>query len=162
LFLLRRSANFASETAMSQTGLAVFDKTIQETNGWLKTVAGQLGTDDREHAYTALKATLHALRDRIGAENASHLGAQLPLLIRGAFYEGWHMAGTPTKERRLGAFLDHVRHEMPKNFPEDPEKAARATFQALRERLDPGEFNKVVRMLPTELRQLWPTVVADG
>jgi hypothetical protein len=34
-----------------------------------------------------------------------HLGAQLPLLVRGIYYEGWHMAGKPTRERggaRLG------------------------------------------------------------
>ena len=28
-----------------------------------------------------------------------HLGAQLPMLLRGLYYEGWHMAGKPTKDR---------------------------------------------------------------
>lgn len=142
---------------MSGTGLAVFDKTLQETNAWLKVLMHEMEMDDREHAYGALKATLHALRDRIGPENASHLGAQLPLLVRGAYYEGWHMAGTPTKERHLEDFLEHVRRELPKGVTVDPERAARATFVALRQRLDPGEFNKLVKMLPPDLRQLWPT-----
>ena len=53
---------------MSATGLAVFDKTLQETNAWLKVLMHELETDDRERAYGALKATLHALRDRIGPE----------------------------------------------------------------------------------------------
>lgn len=146
---------------MSTTGLSVFDRTLQETNAWLKVVMGDLKTDDRERAYGALKAGLHALRDRIGPENAVHLGAQLPLLVRGAYYEGWHMAGTPTKERHLQAFLEHVRNGLPKGSEDDPETAARATFGVLRQRLDPGEFNKLIRILPPELRELWPTVAAD-
>jgi uncharacterized protein (DUF2267 family) len=142
---------------MSTTGLAVFDKTLQETNAWLKVVMQELETEDRESAYAALKAALHALRDRIGPENCTHLGAQLPLLVRGAYYEGWHMAGTPTKERHVEGFIEHVRRQLPKASTTDPEQAARATFVVLRQRLDPGEFNKLVKMLPPELRQLWPT-----
>lgn len=142
---------------MSTTGLAVFDKTLQETNAWLKVVMHEMETEDRESAYAALKAALHALRDRIGPENGAHLGAQLPLLVRGAYYEGWHIAGTPTRERHLEGFIEHVRRQLPKGSAIDPEQAARATFVALRQRLDPGEFNKLVAMLPPELRQLWPT-----
>ncbi len=146
---------------MATTGLSVFDKTLQETNAWLKIVMAHLKTDDREHAYAALKGTLHALRDRIGPGNATHLGAQLPLLLRGTFYEGWHLAGTPTRERHLSGFLDHVANQLPKTLKVDPEEVARATFSALRQRLDPGEFNKLMRMLPPELRQLAPTGSAE-
>jgi uncharacterized protein (DUF2267 family) len=145
---------------MATTGLSVFDRTLQENNAWLKIVMGYLKTDDREHAYAALKAALHALRDRIGPENATHLGAQLPLLLRGTFYEGWHLAGTPTRERHLSGFLEHVADELPKTLKVDPEEVARATFSALRQRLDPGEFNKLMRMLPPELRQLWSSASA--
>ena len=68
---------------MSTTGLPVFDTTVQETNLWLKAIMEGLHTDDRHLAYVALRATLHALRDRIGPENAVHLAAQLPMLVRG-------------------------------------------------------------------------------
>jgi uncharacterized protein (DUF2267 family) len=58
----------------------------------------RLGTYDRHRADSTLRAMLHALRDRIGPANAIHLGAQLLMLARGLYYEGWHMGGTPTKE----------------------------------------------------------------
>ncbi len=87
------------------TGLDTFDKTVQESNLWLKDVMERLNTNDRHHAYSTLRAVLHALRDRIGPESAAHLGAQLPMLLRGLFYEGWDPTGKPTKERHEAAFL---------------------------------------------------------
>ena len=74
------------------TGLDTFDKTEQESNLWLKDVMERLNTYDRRHAYSTMRAVLHAVRDRIGPENAAHLGAQLPMLLRGLFYEGWDLA----------------------------------------------------------------------
>ena len=53
------------------TGLDTFDKTVQESNLWLKDIMDRLNTEDRHHAYSTLRAVLHALRDRIGAESAA-------------------------------------------------------------------------------------------
>ena len=89
------------------TGLNTFDKTVQESNLWLKDVMERLDTRDRHHAYSTLRAVLHALRDRIGPESAAHLGAQLPMLLRGLFYEGWDPTGKPSKERHEPTFLAH-------------------------------------------------------
>ena len=89
---------------MSTAGLAIFDTTVQETNEWLKSLECHLGFGNRRASFSLLKATLHALRDRVGPENAVHLGAQLPTLLRGAYYEGWHMAGTPDLFRIYSRF----------------------------------------------------------
>jgi hypothetical protein len=55
---------------MSTSGVAVLDRTVQETNVWLRIVAEQLHFEDRQHAYIALRAVLHALRDRLPPEVA--------------------------------------------------------------------------------------------
>ena len=141
---------------MSRTGLDVFDTTLQETNRWLRIVMEELETDNRRMAFAALRAFLHAVRDRIGPENAVHLGAQLPMLLRGAFYEGWHIAGTPTRERHLDVFLARVAVDLKGKWPVQPEEAARAGFAALSEQLDTGEVLKLMKLLPMEIRQLWP------
>jgi len=143
---------------MSATGLSTFDKTLQETNAWLGSLMDHLYTDDRHDAYIVLRATLHALRDRIGPENAVHLGAQLPMLLRGVFYEGWHMAGTPTREHNRPQFLDRIRNELPAFLAQDAERAARAVFEVMWEKLEPGEVAKVIGLLPSVLRDLWPRV----
>jgi len=145
---------------VSATGLPVFDRTLHETNLWLKELMALLGTDDRAKAFGILRATLHALRDRVGTENAVHLAAQLPILLRGVYYEGWHVTSTPTRERHADAFLDHIRREAPMESDADTELAARAVFEVMWKRLDQGEIAKLIRMLPAELRELWTGVDA--
>jgi uncharacterized protein (DUF2267 family) len=141
---------------MSTTGLPVFDTTVQETNLWLKAVMGEMHTEDRHLAYLALRGALHALRDRLAPENAVHLAAQLPMLVRGLYFEGWRIAGTPTKERTRAEFLEHVRSELPRGSAIDPNLATRAVFAVLAEKLDAGEVSKVFERLPAELQELWP------
>jgi uncharacterized protein (DUF2267 family) len=140
---------------MSTTGLPVFDTTVQETNLWLKAIMESLHTDDRHLAYLSLRTTLHALRDRLGPENAVHLAAQLPMLLRGLYYEGWRLAASQTQERTQSDFLEHVRRELPRGSEIDPNVAVRAVFALMWGKLDLGEVGKVIDHLPAELKELW-------
>src|SRR3954452_19690727 len=79
----------SEECDMSATGLEVFDTTLQKTNEWLQEMMQEFGTESRQQVYLILRATLHALRERLPLEPMAHLGAQLPMLIRGFYYEGW-------------------------------------------------------------------------
>ena len=141
---------------MSATGLEVFDSTVQETNHWLKLMMGEMGSDDRQSSFNALRAALHAIRDRIGADNTVHLGAQLPMLLRGAYYEGWRPATTPTRERHLEDFFDHVAASLPRNDRTNPAEAARACFAVMGRCLDSGELLKLRGILPHEVLNLFP------
>jgi uncharacterized protein (DUF2267 family) len=144
------------------TGLDVFDTTVQESNLWLKDVMERIGTYDRHRAYSTLRAVLHALRDRLGPANASHLGAQLPMLLRGLYYEGWHMTGTPSKERHEIEFLEHVAQELRQADAIEVERGVCAVFDVLSKRIDLGEVIKLVGILPRELRQLWPAFIREA
>jgi uncharacterized protein (DUF2267 family) len=119
-----------------------------------KGVEEELELDSRHQAYNALRAVLHALRDRLPPEVAIKLGAQLPILVRGIYYEGWHAAGTPTRERHVEDFAEHVLSELPREFPVDALSVARGVFEILWEKLDPGEFEKVLNYLPAALRAM--------
>ena len=136
---------------MSSTGLEVLD-TVQETNHWLRLMIGQLGANDRRAAFNALRAGLHAVRDRIGMNNAVHLGAQLPMLRRGAYYESWIPSLTPTRERRLEGFIEHVSAYLPRNSRLNPAEVARACCAVMGHCLDGGEMLKLWRLLPHEQR----------
>ena len=116
----------------------------------------ELKTDNRRQAYIALRASLHALRDRIGPENAVHFAAQLPILLRGVFYEGWRPSETPTRERRLDDFLAYVESLLGPNAGVDPADALRASFAAIAESISFAEVLKLVNILPRDLRIMWP------
>ena len=80
---------------MSANGLDAFDKTIQTTNIWLNEIMEQIGPD-RQVAWKVLSTVLHKLRDRLNIGLAAHLGAELPLLVRGAYYDQFEPAKLPT------------------------------------------------------------------
>ena len=138
---------------MPEQSLPVFDRTLQKTNVWLTDVMAELDIEDRHTAYSALRATLHALRDRLTVDEAANLAAQLPLLIRGVYFENWHPAGTPLKERHKEQFLEHIKRDLP---DQDPERVARAVFSVLAGYVTAGEIEDVVWMLPEGVRELWP------
>jgi uncharacterized protein (DUF2267 family) len=140
---------------MSATGLEVFDQTLQKTNIWLKEIMEHLGPD-RQRAYHALRAVLHTLRDRLTVEEAAHLSAQLPLLIRGIYFEGWHPAHKPTKERAKEEFLGQVAARLKGVEPINPETATRAVLEVLERNIDQAEAAQVRHMLPKALQELWP------
>ena len=138
------------------TGLDVFDTTIQKTNLWLKDLMWELGWEDRHQAYEGLRITLQTLRDRLTVEEAAQLGAQLPLLLRGTFYEGWNPTGHPTKERHLEAFLAPIRAHFRNDPRVDGEEVARAVFKLLANYISAGEMQDIQQALPKELHALWP------
>lgn len=147
---------------MSQTGLEVFDKTFHKTNEWLQDVMQELHTDDRKYAYRVLRASLHALRDRITVAEAADLGAQLPMLIRGFYFEGWKPGATPTGDD-LEEFLERIQSGM-EDQPgvPDPRRWAQASFAVMARRVDPGEIEDVIGILPEEIRTLWPEPAGTG
>ena len=139
------------------THFDVFDKARHDAQLWLDSVMDQLDCADPRTAFRALRAVLHTLRERVGHDNAVHLGAQLPMLIRGVFYEGWHpSAVAQSKERSKSAFLDHVRQEAHRALGVDAEQAVEAVFRVLYERIDQNEIAKLINLFPQDLRGLWP------
>ena len=141
---------------MAQTGLEVFDTTVHTTNKWLNTVVEELGWGDRQLAYHALRATLQTVRDRLTVEVAANLGAQLPLLVRGVYYEGWEPARVPIKMRSAEEFLSLVEERYQHRQPVDIAQVTRAALRTLNKFVTDDQIEKVRDMLGEELRSLWP------
>jgi uncharacterized protein (DUF2267 family) len=140
---------------MSATGLAVFDKTVQITNTWLGEIMEVLGPD-RQVAWHALGAVLRTVRDRIPLGLAAHLGAQLPLLVRGAYYDQWRPSDEPQTWRSLEDFVARVSAQLRDLRPVNARDAARAVFQVLNHHVNPDQIVHVREALPEPVRRLWP------
>jgi uncharacterized protein (DUF2267 family) len=142
---------------MAATVPDLFGEAIHKTQLWLNELGDELDWDHPAGTLSALRATLHALRDRVTVAEATHLGAQLPLLIRGLYYEGWRPAGEPWKERHQHAFLDRIENEMGGYAQQKgPEAVARAVFRLVSRHVTGGEVEQVKRVLPAGIRELWP------
>jgi uncharacterized protein (DUF2267 family) len=142
---------------MTSTGLDVFDTTVQKSNEWLLELMQELGTQDRHYAYLSLRSTLHALRDRLTVEEAAHLAAQLPMLIRGLYYEAYNPTDKPLRERHKDEFLSHIQDAFYRADPTvDAESVAGAVFRLLSRRVSEGEMEDVRAMLPKGVREIWP------
>jgi uncharacterized protein (DUF2267 family) len=144
---------------MSATGLDVFDKTLQTTNTWLsELMRDEAIGPDRQVAWHVLGAVLHTVRDRVPPELAAHLGSQLPLLVRGLYYDGWRAPGhldQADKTRSLEAFLEPVAERLRNTRPVNPCEAARAVFGVLSRHVNQGQIEKVRHALPAEVQAIW-------
>lgn len=139
---------------MSATHVDVLDRSVEKANVWINEVAVELGRDDRREAYRVLRAFLHVLRDRLPVEQAALLAAQLPLLIRGIFYEGWQPHRTPQLYRDPAEFVERVRREALLSGDTEASFAVHAASVVVGRHVSAGELEDVVRTLPESLRPL--------
>ena len=132
----------------------IVGRSVQDFQEWVKAIDGALGLGDEQTAYAALRGVLHSLRDRMPVDEAAHLGAQLPTLVRGIYYEGFSPAHLPEKQRHEEAFLERVAERMRRDDV-DPERATRAVFALIKQKISVGELAHVVHMMPDEVKALW-------
>ena len=140
---------------MVNTGISAFESTLHTTNVWLQEIMDLLEWADPKRAYHALRIVLHALRDRLSVDETAAFGAQLPMLIRGIYYENWSPHGKPVKERHKRDFLAHIREAFDESPADDAESVCRAVFQVLGNHVSVGEIAHVKMTLPDEIRELW-------
>ena len=141
---------------MSAQGLEGLEHTVQLTHVWINDLDRRLEWNDKARSYRLLKAVLHALRDTLKVNEAADLGAQLPGLLRGAYYEQWQPARVPARDRSIERFVERVSDDFKRDPLNDPAMAIIAVFQLLTAKITEGEIEDVRRCLPAEIRNIWP------
>jgi len=141
---------------MSAVGLESIEHAVQITHVWINELDERLGWSNKPRTYRLLKAVLRSLRDWLQHDEAANLAAQLPELLRGAYYEHWRPSTTPVKERARADFLARIDNE----FRRDPliatDESVAIVFDFLSGKISPGEIADVRQSLPADLRALWP------
>ncbi len=139
---------------MNGQGLEVLETTVHKTHEWINAVA-QRAHVDQATALKVLRGVLHTLRDRLPIQEAVHFSAQLPLLIRGIYFEGWRPSDVPLKMSAREFFVA-VSASISTGQELDPVRMTRAVIGVLNHHMSAGEISKVRHVLPKDLQALWP------
>jgi uncharacterized protein (DUF2267 family) len=142
---------------MAETGYSSFNTTVDKTNRVLKEIEHACGwpKERRNQSYAALRGVLHALRDRLTVQEAAHLGAELPMLMRGVYYEGWDPDRVPVKMGKE-EFLARVRREFPYEVKGGIEQLTRTVLGTLKLHVAEGEWEDIRAGMPRDLAEILP------
>jgi uncharacterized protein (DUF2267 family) len=139
---------------ITRSRVDIIDRSVEKAHIWVNDVAEELSTEDSHQAYRVLRAFLHALRDHLTVDEAAKLAAQLPIFVRGVFYEGWDPSRTPEHARDIDSFLTRIASEAGLAGETEASFAATAASRVLRHHVSAGEGDNILHTLPQHLREL--------
>lgn len=149
---------------MERTVSHVFAESAAQGQRWLHEISEAMGGwmgDD--YALQALRSALHALRDQLTIEQSAHLSAQLPMILRGVYYEEWSPEDVPARDRNEQRFLSRIPpYFRGKEHAVDPGDVLRAVYTVLHRHISPGESEKIYDVLPREIKKYWPAQKVFG
>jgi uncharacterized protein (DUF2267 family) len=130
------------------------ERSVHKTNEWLNELTEALHTEDREYAWRVLRADLQILRDLVNDDEAAQLAAQLPMVLRGAFYDGFDPGRPPLKVRNADDFAELMGERAQVPHAGEALRAAQAATHVLEQHVSPGEMEEVLSQIPRGLRKV--------
>lgn len=133
-----------------------FENYLKDGKTWLHELCTYLGIDDEQKAGRIFRAVLHAIRDRIPPAEAVHFAAQLPILWKGVYYDGFHMH-EPVRIRHEDEWLEFIRTK--DAFAEDADfptldhayYAFQDVMSFLRDHISEGQYQQIAKALHSEI-----------
>ena len=132
----------------------MIESSTQKTHEWVGSVAAATHLEKRD-AYKTLRAVLHTMRDRLPLNDAVHFAAQLPMFLRGLFYDGWEPAKVPVKMSST-EFLQSVQQKIVSDQVIDPLRITRGVLAVIMSFAGVGEMEKIKHCFPKDLQELLP------
>ncbi len=140
---------------MPKTSVHTLDTAPQVVADWLSDLQDTLKLSDKARSYKIMRTVLHTLRDWITIDEAAQLSAQLPILVRGIFYDGWNPSTRVPRPHGKQAFLERVNASFTKEPLPDTEKAIAAVFALLAKHVSAGELGDIRGSMTKDLQVLW-------
>ncbi|MET8202605.1 DUF2267 domain-containing protein [Micromonospora taraxaci] len=142
---------------MADSMISAFESSLDKTNLILKDIEDAYGwpKDRRNQSYAALRTVLHLLRDRLPVDESVEFAQQLPVLVRGIYFDGWVPSDVPIKLNR-DDFLYEVRQGFPYDAEGGPERVTQVVLDTLRRHVTQGEWQDVKDTMPKDLALLMP------
>jgi len=134
----------------------VFERTTHEAHEWVNDLAGRTGWGNEREVLRLLRTVLCKIRDHLPVNEMAQFSAQLPLILRGMYFEGWQPKLTPVHERHAADFVAAINEKVSDVMDYQGASDIKAVFNLLNARISRGEVEDVRACLPQELRDLWP------
>ena len=139
-----------------------FEHYAEKGNEFINKVSYGIPTD-RKHAAHITTAVFHTIRDLISVEESLHFIAQLPMMMKAVYVEGWRTTEKQERINSLEEFYGAVRNKCPKLVievftPNKLEHSVRQVIHVLRTYVDQGELNDIATQLHDEVAGLFQPV----
>lgn len=141
---------------MVRSSTPTIDHAEEVAHEWIDELGDILDWSNDARTHLLFRTVLHAIRDFLTVDEAADLAAQLPVLVRGIYYEGWDPSGTPEKPRNKEAFMRRITDEFLRDPLDNPEAAVAAVIRLLNKHVTPGEMAQVRQSMRKGLRFLFP------
>ena len=146
-----------NETAPNQKiakNVTVFARTTHKSQLWINEMQQELKWLNGDSLYHLLRAVLQSLRDQMNVHEAAHFSAQLPLILRGAFFEGWNphveqLSGL-SKDDFLEAVKGRLSHAGLPKF--ELESGVLTTLNVIKKHISAGEMNDLISVVDPSLK----------
>lgn len=145
---------------MTISSVDAIARSVEKTNMWINDLKIRLGWSDDHAVYEALRVTLMTIRDRVTPTEAAHLSAQLPLVLRGAFYDHYRPTDVPTSAKSLEDMLEPIRAHFSQMPNADPETIFRGVLDVMALHCTLGALDNVRSQMPKAVQQIWPPAAA--
>ncbi|WP_446214170.1 DUF2267 domain-containing protein [Micromonospora sp. IBSANI012] len=142
---------------MAEQLQSAFESSLEKTNIILKDIEQAYGwpKEQRNQSYCALRTVLHLLRDRMPVQESVEFSAQLPVLVRGIYFDGWKPMDVPIKLNR-DDFLLEVRRHFPYDVEGGTERVVQVVLDALSRHVTQGQWDDVKDTMPSDLQRMMP------
>lgn len=140
---------------MGSEGLDVIEHSVHLAHDWVNELTGRLDWSSKRSALRLMRVTMHHIRDHLPVDELAQFSAQLPVLVRGFFFEGWVPKRTPIKERHEYEFVAYIDEQMADTEEYRGREDIKCVFDLLNARLSRGEIEDVRACLPADLRDIW-------
>ena len=134
----------------------VFEKTTHEAHEWVNDLAGRTGWVSERGVLHLLRHVLVLIRDHLPPDEMAQLSAQLPLILRGMYFEGWRPAAKPVRMRHAADVIAAVDADVGGMEEYRGQADIVAVFELLNARISRGEVEDLRACLPQGFRDLWP------
>ena len=141
---------------MVRSSTPTIDHAEEVAHEWIDELGDYLHWSNDARTHLLLRTVLHTIRDFLNVDEAADLAAQLPVLIRGIYYDGWDPSSAPVRPRNKTAFMERVDEVFDRDPLDSPETAIAAVIKLLNRHVSAGQMAQVRQSLRKDLRFLFP------